>query len=294
MSQPDIPGPSLLSSATQQNSAKSSISSLANQHMTAKPNYDPFASISVSHPSSRSTTPVPQSLQSLQNQKPKDPPQPSSDPFAILSSPAPQQSAPFSDQQNLPSSAPSSIFNFGTSAQPPKSPNPQPETQQSNGASNDDDWNFTSALPDDSTNLPTSNELTVSKTSVTICFKLSRPDSNGSVVNILASFSNNTESLITEYTFQVAIAKVCMFRRCWMFGANTRVLEFHASTNPSVRTNPTTTARKRDHTAHGNPRCGIETGEFRQDAMEGVVQGCWRSAAGRRRGSGLGHSLRIV
>ena len=74
----------------------------------------------------------------------------------------------------------------------------------------------------------------------------------------------------------------------------TRVLEFHASTNPSVRTNPTTTARKRDHTAHGNQRCGIETGEFRQDAMEGVVQGCWRSAAGRRRGSGLGHSLRNV
>lgn len=116
------------------------------------------------------------------------------------------------------------MFDFASSIQPSKSPDPQSKTQQSNGASTDDDWDFASALPDDSTNLPVSNDIMVSKTSVTILFKLSRPDNNGSVINILARFSNNTESLITEYTFQVAVTRVCItyFSDAGMMSADTR------------------------------------------------------------------------
>ena len=82
--------------------------------------------------------------------------------------------------------------------------------QQSNGASTgtDDDWDFASALPADNSSLPRSNEITVSKTSVTVVFKISRMDKPEAPISILASYSNNTPSLITEYTFQVAVTKV--------------------------------------------------------------------------------------
>ena len=53
-----------------------------------------------------------------------------------------------------------------------------------------------------------SNEIAVSNTSVTITFKASRIGQPGDVVAIMAHFSNNTSSLITEYTFQVAVTKV--------------------------------------------------------------------------------------
>lgn len=77
-----------------------------------------------------------------------------------------------------------------------------------NGAPADDDWNFTSALPDDGSELPTQNNLIVSNTSVKIDFRVERLESSDSSISINASFSNNTPSLITEYTLQVAVAKV--------------------------------------------------------------------------------------
>ncbi|KAI4120657.1 MAG: hypothetical protein LQ338_006858, partial [Usnochroma carphineum] len=189
----NIPGPSLLSSSTQQSSAKAPTPAPTSQIQQpppqSKPNYDPFASLTSSHPASRSNTPGPSFPQ---------PSAMSSDPFAALASKPPQQ----------PSPAPSpSMFNFA-SPKPTTSATPQPN-QQSNGASTsaDDDWNFASALPSDNSSLPTSNEITVSETTVTILFKASRLDKAGSSISISASYSNNTASLITEYTFQVAVTR---------------------------------------------------------------------------------------
>lgn len=88
--------------------------------------------------------------------------------------------------------------------------------QASNGASADDDWNFTSALPDDPSNLPSLNELIVSNTSVKIVFQASRTASTDNFVSIRASFSNNTNNPITEYTFQVAVTKASP--RCDKYG----------------------------------------------------------------------------
>lgn len=191
----DVPGPSLLSSSTEQSSAKppppastSQIQQLPTPH---KPNYDPFASLTGSHPASRSTTPGPSN--------PKPSAMPSSDPFAALSSKPPQQ----------PSTASSpSLFDFA-SLKSPASATPQP-SQQINGAptSTDDDWTFTSALPADNSSLPATNEVTVSTTAVSILFRASRSDKPGSPISVSASYSNNTPSLITEYTFQVAVTKV--------------------------------------------------------------------------------------
>lgn len=77
-----------------------------------------------------------------------------------------------------------------------------------NGTSADDDWDFTSALPDDGSELPAHNHLTVSNNSVKIDFGVERAIATDSSVSISASFSNNTPSLITEYTLQVAVTKV--------------------------------------------------------------------------------------
>ncbi|KAL8932498.1 MAG: hypothetical protein Q9216_006811 [Gyalolechia sp. 2 TL-2023] len=190
---PDIPGPSLLSSATQQSSAKTSTPAPTPQVQQAppptKPNYDPFALLTNSHPASRSNTPGP----SFPQTQPA-----SSDPFAALASKPAQQ----------PSPAPSSsMFNFASPKLP--SSTTTPPTQQSNGASTaaEDDWNFASALPADNSSLPSSNELTVSKSAITISFKATRLDKADGSISIAASYSNNTSALVTEYTFQVAVTK---------------------------------------------------------------------------------------
>ncbi|KAL8785719.1 MAG: hypothetical protein Q9213_003186 [Squamulea squamosa] len=191
----NVSGPSLLSSYTQKSPAKLSTPAPIPQHQQAapssKPNYDPFASITISHPTSRSNTPGPAY---------PPPPSASLDPFAALTSKPPQQPSP------VPSPSPST-FNFTSpKSAPPVTPSPP---QQSNGASTaaDDDWDFTSALPADNSSLPTSNEITVSKTSVTVVFKITRTDKPEASISILASYSNNTTALITEYTFQVAVTK---------------------------------------------------------------------------------------
>ncbi|KAL8876235.1 MAG: hypothetical protein Q9198_005535, partial [Flavoplaca austrocitrina] len=153
----NVPGPSLLSSSSQQSSAKPSSPAPPPQYQQApsssKPNYDPFASITNSHPTSRSNTPGPGHTQAQSS---------SLDPFASLASKPPQQ----------PSPAPSpSMFNFAS----PKISTPATTvpSQQRNGASTvtDDDWNFASALPADNTSLPSSNEMIISKTSVTVAFR---------------------------------------------------------------------------------------------------------------------------
>jgi len=169
----------------------------------AKPNYDPFSSFFSSHSASGSSTPANISL-SL-SQLASKPPQTPSDPFAALSSPAIRQPSPLPTPSQSQAPPPStSLFDFA--AHNPSTPQPSAATSQaSNGGSAEDDWNFSSALPEDS-NLPLSNDFPVSNTSVKIMFKASRSDD--SIISIHAHFSNNTPSLVTEYTFQVAVTKV--------------------------------------------------------------------------------------
>lgn len=187
----------------QQSSAKYPTPSATPQPQQAslppKPNYDPFSSLASSGPSSRSTTPAPPSL--FQSQQAAKPRAPSSDPFAAISK---------SSQSHVPTPSPSAtLFDLAQSTPP------QPQTtisshQASNGASADDDWNFASALPEDTAGLPSTNDLTVSSTSVKISFQVTRTVSTDNYVSIRASFSNNTNNLITEYTFQVAVTKASL------------------------------------------------------------------------------------
>lgn len=210
----DVPGPSLLSSTTQDSSAKASTPNATPQPqqapLPAKPNYDPFRFVTNSLPSSRSTTPAPPTL--LQTQQAAKPSPPSTDPFATLSSVASRTASPLPTSQisQKPNPSPSaSLFDFASPK--PAVPQNQPAAnsqQATNGTSADDDWNFTSALPDDGSELPAHNKLTVSNTSVRIDFRVERPENSDSAISISASFSNNTPNLVTEYTLQVAVTKV--------------------------------------------------------------------------------------
>lgn len=198
-----------MSSSTEHNSARDPTPSTIPQPswnpIAAKPNYDPFASLTNSHPTSRSSTPS--NSQSQISSQPKP-----SDPFSMLGSLPPRQKSPFSNpkQSNLPVSLPlGSIFDFSRSSQPSKPPTFHPNSSQnSNGPSIDEDWNFTSALPEDNSSLPSSNHLVVSNTAITISFQLSRPKNSDSEIAILVHISNNTSDLITEYAFHVAVSKV--------------------------------------------------------------------------------------
>ena len=205
----------MLSSSTQQSSAKapspSNMPQAPSGFVEAKPNYQPFASLTTSHASSPSLQSGPSLAPSQRapvSQTSPSPQFPRSDPFAILSSTSPRQPSP---NRNVPTSnevrpQPHSIFNFAPSA-PVKESTSEPSAppQQSNGAAADDDWDFASALPEDNTKLPSVNELILARTPVTIAFKISRPEQGDSIVSILANSSNPTDHVITEYTFQVAV-----------------------------------------------------------------------------------------
>ena len=56
--------------------------------------------------------------------------------------------------------------------------------------------------------MPSSSSLVVSDKEVKIVFDVSRRPTSDAVIDILAKFSNKSVSVITEYTFQVAVTKV--------------------------------------------------------------------------------------
>lgn len=198
-----------MSATTQQSTTKAPIKtphSYPSQAPT-KPNYDPFASIASSHPSSRTSTPVP----SAQSHPPAQSSKSSLDPFASLSSRPPQQPSPsLNSQRSHPSSSnpPSSLIAIASSTKPPAAQPASTPSQHTNGASADDEWSFSSALPEDHANLPPSNDVVVANNQIGIVFSATRPAGSDSSIHILASFSNRTAKLVTEYTFQVAVTKV--------------------------------------------------------------------------------------
>jgi hypothetical protein len=141
------------------------------------------------------------------------------DPFAALTSSTPRQASPFQFQQSInPQSSSSAsgsvdLLGVGTST---ASPNLAQSSTPATGPANDDDeWTFTSAVPD------TSKEITVVNTSVKILFTVSRE--SDTVVLIRSRISNNTPAPISELTFQSAVSKVCSITsRC--FTSSTIVL----------------------------------------------------------------------
>lgn len=174
------------------------------QAAPAKPNYDPFGSVSTPHnnplvsPSPRPPQQQPSQQQSL-----------SADPFAALSSPTPRQNSPFQFQQSLKSTSspapPSSLVDLaGPPQTTPSTQAPPPSAAPVAPAApaNDDEWTFSSSLPNQS------SEITVVDSSINVVFEVSRESPGGDVVLVNSRVSNNTAAPINEMTFQLAVTKV--------------------------------------------------------------------------------------
>jgi hypothetical protein len=157
-------------------------------------NFDILGSLSASQPPSQSSTPTP-GFPQFQNAT-ATPPPPPADPFASLVSPSPRQPSP------LPSAA---------------SPSPRPPASSSlldfagaepkGKAPEDDEWNFTSSLPESSA-LPNQNRVQVLSSSLKVEFVARRHPQQQRQIHIVARFSNGTSQALNDLHFQVAVEKV--------------------------------------------------------------------------------------
>ncbi|KAK4124583.1 VHS-domain-containing protein [Parathielavia appendiculata] len=166
----NVPGPALLSSVIQGNSAKGQVP-------VSAPSPAPFSNFSsfTSAPGSQSATPQPPQRSSAFS--PPTQSTPAADPFAALASLSPQQ--------------------------------PAAATQPAAAATNDDDeWNFSSALPPEITpQVPKEHRAVVSNTSLKIDMVANRQLSTDPSIGLVFAFTNNTAQHISELHFQLAVTK---------------------------------------------------------------------------------------
>lgn len=173
------------------------------QYQNAAQSINDLFGSSNSGPSSKPASPLPPVF----SQPPPQPARSTPDPFAALNSPAPRQVSPMQFQQSIKQQPTGSgaIDLLGDStftAPAPAHPAPTSNLAQSStaAANDDDEWNFTSAVPD------ITKEITVNNTSINVVFTVSRE--TDSVILIRSRISNNTPSPVSDLTFQVAASKV--------------------------------------------------------------------------------------
>ncbi|KAI9728461.1 MAG: hypothetical protein M1828_003863 [Chrysothrix sp. TS-e1954] len=188
----------------------------------AQSNLDIFSSLGGVTSSAAPTVGLPPSTTTASGTQRQVPPQQRAvDPFASLSSPQPPRtSSPFQYQQGgspaphanrpLPS-APQSNASTTLSQlmSPPPIPSPNVPQQQRNGPTNqaapttsgDDEWNFTSALPEQK------HEIVILQSAVSITLTVSRPPAAPSEILIQSHIVNNTPTAISDLTFQAAVTK---------------------------------------------------------------------------------------
>lgn len=124
-----------------------------------------------------------------------------SDPFSSITKLPSRQSSPF-DYQQRPFPTPTSTPSQLSSSQQPTN---RPQTKPAGG--DEEEWTFASALPEGS-ELPASNDVTVTNSAINVVFAVSRPTSGEHSLRIIAQFTNNTAQTIQDVTFQVAVTKV--------------------------------------------------------------------------------------
>lgn len=79
-------------------------------------------------------------------------------------------------------------------------------------ATEDDEWNFSSALPESSSQqqqVPREHKRTITDGSIRAEFLANRATASSPAIDMLFSFSNNTAQPISELHFQLAVTKVC-------------------------------------------------------------------------------------
>lgn len=158
-----------------------------------KANYDAFAALTSSLPTSKPATPVPSAQ--LSRQIPSHPPV---DPFAALVSDSSRPSTPSRQRNGVNTTTPTttSLLDLAQSS--------TPAPPQQAATTTDDEWNFASSLPEPSQ--PTSNSLQVHVSSIKIDFTASRA-AGQQQIHIVSNFSNQTMQSVSGLHFQVAVEK---------------------------------------------------------------------------------------
>ncbi|KAI1188593.1 ADP-ribosylation factor-binding protein GGA2 [Nemania serpens] len=164
----NIPGPALLSSLTQNSTAKGPTPT------PTPPPFSPYSGFSSKPSASQSATPQPPLGQYSAFSQP---PPKASDPFVALSA------AQFSSK--------------------PTSPQPPAATAASN---EDDEWSFSSALPPEAS-APREHQAVVSNTLLRINMKAVRAPQSPNALSLLFSFSNTSPQQIANLHFQLAVTK---------------------------------------------------------------------------------------
>lgn len=185
-SMPKAPTPSIFTQPPQQQMQQPTAGSTTN--------YDPFSALS--QPASKSATPVPSifsSGQAPQHQAKK------SDPFAALATP-PRGNSPAQFQSSTkPPQQPAASKMGGGGA----SADLLGGGSSSNAAAADDEWAFSSALPDQPT------DIVVTNSAIKTVFAVTRP--SDSELTISSRITNSTSQSISDLTFQLAVTKVNFF-----------------------------------------------------------------------------------
>ncbi|KKK22345.1 VHS domain protein [Aspergillus rambellii] len=163
------------------------------------PNYDILSSLSSSQPPSKSSSPAP-GFTRRQNATATPPPSAAVDPFASLMSASPRNPSPLpSGSSTSPRAPPSSSLRDLAGSGPSV-----PERTSAKGAE-DDEWNFTSSLPESS--LPSTSRVHVLNSALKIEFVVRRHPQQPRQIHIVALFSNGTNQVLNELHFQVAVEK---------------------------------------------------------------------------------------
>ena len=161
-----------------------------------KANYDAFAALTSSLPTSKPVTPVPLAQQS---RLPNSHPPAAVDPFASLVSGNSRPNTPSRQRNGVNTAAPTTTSLLDLAQE---SSTAAPTQRAATNA--DDEWNFASALPEPSQ--PTSNTFQVHASSIKIDFTASRA-AGQQQIHILSHFSNQTMQKISDLHFQVAVEK---------------------------------------------------------------------------------------
>ncbi|CRG85315.1 putative ADP-ribosylation factor-binding protein C25H2,16c [Talaromyces islandicus] len=161
-------------------------------------NYDILSALSASRSGSQSSTPAP----APPSQPTRSSPTPAADPFASLISGGSRTSSPFAAAQSSTGHAKSpSLVDVAGGPTPPSGPSQAVST----GGGFDDEWSFTSALPEST--LPTSNRVRVLNSSLLIDFEVRRRLEDPKSIQLVALFSNATNQALTELHFQLAVER---------------------------------------------------------------------------------------
>jgi len=172
----------------QQTSSQSSMPSMFAQQPPKQQTASTDLFGSLSTPSTQSVTPSPQQQQQAQKK---------TDPFAALSNSNSRSGSPFQFQSSRSPPAPapaqaSSSFDLLGGSIPAAAPAPS-------NTNNDDEWTFSSALPD------APQDLTITNSAIKTVFAVTRPNNTELIVS--SRISNNTPQPIEDLTFQLAVTK---------------------------------------------------------------------------------------